>query len=78
MPLDQWLRGRLRDWAEALITPDRLAASGLLQPEPVRALWSDHLAERANNGQKLWAVLMLLSWTEANEITAQHDKCLVE
>lgn len=59
VPLDQWLRGPLRDWAEDLLDPQRL---GLLDPAVVRRLWDDHLAGRANRAYGLWAVLMLEAW----------------
>jgi asparagine synthase (glutamine-hydrolysing) len=65
IPLDRWLRGALRGWAEELLAPDRLAAGGLLAPGPVRHLWTEHLAGRANHGAKLWTLLMLEAWREA-------------
>jgi asparagine synthase (glutamine-hydrolysing) len=64
VPLDQWLRGVLRDWAENQLDPARLAAGRVLDPAGVRALWQDHLDSRANAGAQLWNVLMLQSWLE--------------
>jgi asparagine synthase (glutamine-hydrolysing) len=65
VPLDAWLRGALRDWAETLLSRGRLTASGLFEADAVRAVWDDHLAGRDNAGARLWAVLMLQSWLEA-------------
>ncbi|MCW5682832.1 MAG: asparagine synthase (glutamine-hydrolyzing) [Pseudolabrys sp.] len=59
VPLDQWLRGPLRDWAEDLLDPQRL---DLLDAVAVRRLWDDHLTGRANHAYGLWAVLMLEAW----------------
>ncbi len=64
VPMDRWLRGPLREWAEALLSPESLRATGLLRPEPVQQLWQRHLAGRANAQYQLWPVLMLLAWLE--------------
>ena len=61
-PLADWLRGPLRDWAQALIASDALAADGLIDPEPVRAVWEEHLKGYRNWHFELWNVLMLQSW----------------
>nr|MBA2771847.1 asparagine synthetase B [Sphingomonas sp.] len=64
VPMDRWLRGPLRDWAEALISRESLESTGLLRPEPVQLLWQRHLSGRANAQYQLWPVLMLLAWLE--------------
>jgi asparagine synthase (glutamine-hydrolysing) len=65
IPLGLWLRGPLRDWAEALLSPPRLAEGGLLDPTPVRRVWAEHLSGRRDLGNQLWSVLMLQAWREA-------------
>jgi asparagine synthase (glutamine-hydrolysing) len=62
IPIDAWLRGPLRDWAEDLLSPAGLAAAGLVRPEPVREAWREHLAGTRNWQYKLWTVLMLQAW----------------
>jgi asparagine synthase (glutamine-hydrolysing) len=64
IPLDAWLRGPLRDWAESLLAEDRLRREGYLEPAPVRAAWKAHLAG-ASYGYRLWSVLMFQAWLEA-------------
>ncbi len=64
IPLDAWLRGPLRDWAETLLNARRLTAEGWFRPEPVRAAWDAHLAGRGNMQQALWGVLMAQAWRE--------------
>lgn len=63
-PLADWLRGPLRDWAQALLSSDRLLADDLLDPEPIRAAWEEHLKGQRNWHFELWNVLMLQSWRE--------------
>jgi asparagine synthase (glutamine-hydrolysing) len=64
VPIDSWLRNPLRDWAEALLTPARLAAAGLVRVEPVRRVWEEHLAGTRNWQYRLWNLLMLQAWYE--------------
>ena len=64
IPLDEWLRGPLKDWAESLLSEDRLRNEGYFTPEPIRTAWKNHLSGRATNGQRLWSVLMFQSWLE--------------
>ncbi len=66
LPIGQWLRGPLRDWAEALITPSRLSREGYLDAARVRLLWRRHLSGRYDHTGPLWAVLMFQAWLEAN------------
>ena len=63
-PLAAWLRGPLREWAEALLDSDRLAAEGWFHPAPVRAQWEEHQAGDRNHDYRLWAVLMFQAWID--------------
>jgi asparagine synthase (glutamine-hydrolysing) len=65
LPLDAWLRGGLRDWAEALLDESRLRREGYFDPTPIRAKWREHLAGHRNWQHLLWVVLMFQSWQEA-------------
>jgi asparagine synthase (glutamine-hydrolysing) len=72
IPLDDWVRGPLRDWAEALLDERRLKQEGFFHPEPVRRAWAEHLNGRANQF-KLWSVLMFQSWLEAQRSGAPAE-----
>ena len=66
IPIGQWLRGPLRDWAEALLDENRLRQEGYLNPLPIRAAWQQHLSGRYDWTPRLWSVLMFQAWLEEN------------
>lgn len=66
IPVGQWLRGPLRDWAEHLLDEKRLEAEGYLAPKPVREIWQQHLSGRHDWTVRLWTVLMFQAWLEEN------------
>lgn len=61
VPIDVWLRGPLRDWAEDLLDEHKLKADGLFKAEAVRALWARHLSGEQWQ-YPLWTILMLQAW----------------
>jgi asparagine synthase (glutamine-hydrolysing) len=64
IPLGEWLRGPLRDWAESLLDEKRLREAGLLDHRVVRRAWAEHIGGRRNWQHLLWNVLMLEAWRE--------------
>jgi asparagine synthase (glutamine-hydrolysing) len=65
VPLADWLRGPLRDWADAQLSQERLALEGLLDVRLVRRAWDEHQSGVRNWQHKLWIVLMLQGWLDA-------------
>lgn len=64
VPLHDWLRGPLRDWAEALLDSRRLQQEGFFNVTKVRTAWAEHLSGRRNWTPRLWSVLMFQAWLE--------------
>ena len=62
IPLDRWLRGELRSWADARLSDDELFDLAGIKPAAVRELWARHQNSSMNNGTQLWTILILLDW----------------
>lgn len=66
-PIDSWLRGPLREWAEELLDEGRLRREGFLNPTPIRQKWKEHLSKKHNWQYQIWSVLMFQAWLEENQ-----------
>lgn len=66
VPIDRWLRGPLKDWAEALLSAESLAEHGFFETEPIREKWQEHLSGMRNWQYLLWDVLSFQDWYFAN------------
>lgn len=66
IPLNSWLRGPLREWAENLLNEKRLVEEGYLNSKLIRDKWKEHLSGKKNWKSDLWNVLMFQAWIEKN------------
>lgn len=64
VPVADWLRDDLKDWAETLLDEKDMEAEGILNTANIQKIWKEHKEGRGNNDQRLWTVLMFQSWKE--------------
>ncbi len=64
-PMNRWLRGPLRDWAEEQLDAQRLQREGFFDSTTVRGLWDQHQRGRRDRGLMLWGILMFQAWSGA-------------
>lgn len=67
VPLHDWLRGPLREWAEGLLNEDRLRREGFFYPAPIQTMWEEHLSGQRNWMAQLWNVLIFQAWLSEQE-----------
>ncbi|MBV9558645.1 MAG: asparagine synthase (glutamine-hydrolyzing), partial [Pseudolabrys sp.] len=70
VPIDHWLRGPLRDWAEDLLSEAALTRNGLFNPQLVRARWLAHVQGRENWQYSLWTIIMMQAWLRHHDAAA--------
>ncbi|MDA7604999.1 asparagine synthase (glutamine-hydrolyzing) [Candidatus Pelagibacter sp.] len=67
VPINTWLRGPLKDWAESLLNKTRLQKEGYLNPELIYTKWTEHQSEKKDWQYHLWNVLMFQLWLDTNK-----------
>ncbi len=65
-PVEDWLRGPLRGWAEDLLNASRLRDQGLLDAGEVQTIWKQHLSGWRNHANLVWALLMFQAWIDSS------------
>ena len=79
VPIEQWLRGPLRNWADELLDADLIRSQGLLEPEPIGRMWAEHLSGHRNWSFQLWTLLMFQNWLRHwQSVLSSSDASLVE
>ncbi len=66
VPIEQWLRGPLRPWAEDLLDESLLRKQGYLNPKPISQMWNEHLTGKRRWHRQLWCILMFQAWLKVN------------
>ena len=65
VPIGNWLRGPLKEWAEDLLDPIKMQQQSYLNPPTVTRLWKQHQSGWRNHNDLLWAILMFQAWLVA-------------
>jgi len=68
VPIDDWLRGDLRDWAGDLLSSEKLKREGFFDVSAIEEKWKEHSSGKRNWQNHLWNVLMFEAWLEANHV----------
>ena len=69
IPLGEWLRGPLREWAEEHLDEPRLRQEAYLNATAVRKRWDEHLKGRRDWSSSLWTVLMFQTWLKRTRLS---------
>jgi len=62
VPLKQWLRGELREWADDLLAPKGLREDGLFDPDVIIRIWREYCDKGIKWHHHLWPILMFQAW----------------
>ena len=62
IPVGEWIKGPLRDWAEELLAPGRMHEDGWFDADVVQKRWREHLAGKSDSTAALWSILMFEAW----------------
>lgn len=64
VPIDRWLRGALKPWAEELLSEAALQRSGALHVATARAAWAGFLrGDGRVTGDAIWALVNFQAWS---------------
>lgn len=74
VPVGQWIRGPLRDWAEDLLAEDRIRRDGYFRAGQVRRMWKEHLSGRFDWEPQLWIFLMFQAWLDSQHSVNSSTK----
>ena len=64
VPLAEWLRNDLKDWASNLLSNNNLIRQQIFDVHIISDVWSEHQSGLVDHSDRLWTILMLQLWLE--------------
>lgn len=74
IPIGEWLLGPLKEWAEELLSENRIKEQGFFKIDIVKRFWTEHCSKRQDRTHKLWNILMFQAWLQENEKTINKTR----
>ena len=68
IPIEQWLKGPLLEWADDLLSPSRLRREGYFDADRVTNMWNEHKSGKRRWHYALWNILMFQAWLETQKL----------
>ena len=68
VPVAEWLRGPLKEWANELLSMERIEADGFFDSKIIQNHWQQHISGKKNRSYGLWAIIMFQAWHEKNKL----------
>jgi len=65
VPVAEWLRGPLHDWAADLIDPAQLKEQGYFDVKRVQRQWLQHTQNQQDCSFSLWGIISFQAWLQA-------------
>jgi asparagine synthase (glutamine-hydrolysing) len=72
LPIETWIVGPLRDWAEQLLDEGRLRREGFLEPTLIRNMWDQHVSGKRRWHFHIWNILMFQAWWEEQKLATER------
>jgi asparagine synthase (glutamine-hydrolysing) len=67
LPVGDWLRDPLREWAEDLLDEKKMNQEGYFNTGLIQKIWKEHLSKKYDWTEFLWSILMFQSWLKAEK-----------
>ena len=66
VPIEDWLRGPLKDWADNLLEEQKLHEQGFFDASLVRKMWEEHKSGKRRWHAQIWRILVFQMWLSEN------------
>lgn len=64
VPISDWLKGPLKDWAADLINSKNAIQADIFNKKTIQEIWNQHMKGSRDHSHKIWAICMFFAWLE--------------